>query len=225
MIAIISDIHGNYPALSAVFGDIRNFNISKIYSLGDVAGYYSMINECIELLRGNNVINILGNHDYYIIKNERCPRSNSANISLDYQRKMIEADNLMWLKQSVSYVKFDTVYMVHGGWQDNLDEYMYNIPENYLDSFKEKFFFSGHTHIQKLLTLKDKIYCNPGSVGQPRDGDWRAAYAILNEKDIKLRRVEYDVVAMVNDMKLKGFDQHFYKNLFHGTRLGGKIDC
>ncbi|MFW9882206.1 MAG: metallophosphoesterase family protein, partial [Candidatus Thorarchaeota archaeon] len=72
MIAIIADIHGNYPALKAVIEDIEKYNIDTIYSLGDVAGYYCMINECINLLRVKNVINIFGNHDLYIVNNKDC---------------------------------------------------------------------------------------------------------------------------------------------------------
>ena len=61
MIAIIADVHGNYPALKAVFEDIESLGINGIYSLGDVSGYYSMINECIELLRNKEVPNIINN--------------------------------------------------------------------------------------------------------------------------------------------------------------------
>ena len=69
MIAIISDIHGNYEALKTVLKKIKELNCHKIISLGDVVGYYNQPHLCIDLLMENNVTNILGNHDYYLLKN------------------------------------------------------------------------------------------------------------------------------------------------------------
>jgi putative phosphoesterase len=226
MIAIISDIHGNYPALLAVLKDIKKNNVEIIYSLGDICGYYSMINESINTIRENGIINILGNHDYYIINNKNCPRSKSANVCLGYQRSVITIENLKWLKKSKANFKINDINMVHGGWIDNLDEYIYDVNEDYFSNIKGKYFFSGHTHIQKIIKFNDTIYCNPGSVGQPRDGDWRAAYSLLdNDKsEIIQKRIEYDVDLIAFDMREKGFDQYYYSNLYEGTRIGGMID-
>ena len=63
LIAIVSDIHGNFPALEAVMQDIKKYNVKQIVSLGDIGGYYPFINEVIENLKKYNVINIVGNHD------------------------------------------------------------------------------------------------------------------------------------------------------------------
>ena len=72
MIAILSDIHGNFPALKAVFTDLETYSCKKIFSLGDVGGYYCMINECIEFLQEHNVQNIMGNHDFYLTAGHAC---------------------------------------------------------------------------------------------------------------------------------------------------------
>ncbi len=225
MIAIISDIHGNYPALKVVMDDIKKRGIKKIISLGDVCGYYSMINECIELLKDMNVVNIIGNHDHYMIENEKCERSISVNKSLDFQRQVITNENLEWLKRSIPFYRDSVHYMVHGSFLENgMDNYLYTINNDMFTTFKEKYFFAGHTHVQVLLNLdKNRFFCNPGSVGQPRDGDNRTAYAIINNDAIELIRLEYNINMIANHMKKNGFESYFYENLYTGTNLRKNI--
>ena len=93
MIAIISDVHGNYEALKSVLAKIDEMNISDIFCLGDVVGYYSQVNECCDELRKRNVKCIMGNHDWYITANSFCPRSKSVNDCLNYQRQVITEEN------------------------------------------------------------------------------------------------------------------------------------
>jgi diadenosine tetraphosphatase ApaH/serine/threonine PP2A family protein phosphatase len=71
--------------------------------------------------------------------------------------------------------------------------------------------------------MGEQVYCNPGSVGQPRDGDPRAAYAIFDDEKILLQRVTYDVDATTAAMHKAGFTEHFYDNLYLGTRIGGGL--
>jgi len=225
MTAIISDIHGNYPALKAVMDDIEERGIKKIISLGDICGYYSMINECIELLKDMNVVNIVGNHDYYMIENEKCERSISVNKSLDFQRQVITNDNFKWLKRSIPFYRDSMHYMVHGSFSENgMDNYLYTINNDMFATFKEKYFFAGHTHVQTLIGLdKNRLFCNPGSVGQPRDGDHRSAYAIINNDAIELIRLKYDIDMIANHMKKNGFESYFYENLYTGSNLRKNI--
>ena len=105
MIGIISDIHGNYPALSAVLEKLDKAGCRKIISLGDVSGYYCMVNECIQELRERGIVNIMGNHDSYIVHNGRCERSYTVNICLDHQRRILTEENLAWLGKSVDYIR------------------------------------------------------------------------------------------------------------------------
>ncbi len=223
MIAIISDIHGNYPALQSVLEEIDEIGCEMIYSLGDIAGYGCMINECISELRARNIVNIMGNHDYYLTSNTKCPRSNSANLCLDYQRNVITQSNMEWLSGSVNRISVRDISMVHAGWNDPIDEYLYQVNEEY---FRDRFgtiFISGHTHVQVHAQMGNKIFCNPGSVGQPRDGDHRAAYVILDGDQINLRRVRYNIDAIADAMKEAGFDSYIYSNLYAGTKIGGEI--
>lgn len=223
MIGVISDIHGNYPALVSVLGELDRLGCEQVYSLGDVAGYYCMINECIDLLRKRIIPHLMGNHDYYLTGNLPCPRSETATVCLKYQQKIVSKENLTWLGQSGNSFCVDQISMVHGGWIDPIDEYLYEVDDHYFAAFPGTVFLSGHTHVQTLIRFADKIYCNPGSVGQPRDGNRKAAFALVNEGVVSLMRVEYDIDAIAAEMKKNGFDQRFYSNLYHGTKIGGGI--
>ena len=115
--------------------------------------------------------------------------------------------------------------MVHGGWDNPVDEYIREVSDNYFARFSQKFFFSGHTHVQCLVRFKNgQIYCNPGSVGQPRDGNPMAAFALFDGKNIELCRVNYDIDRVVDSLKQHDFPSYYYDNLYHGSRIGGKID-
>jgi len=223
MIGIISDIHGNFPALQAVINEIERIGCEKIVSLGDVAGYYCQINECIQLLKQKDVSNIMGNHDYYMVNNQPCPRSNAANYLLKYQRAHITSDHLKWLKRSVQKIECNGASFVHGGWKDPLDEYLTVINEDYFRKESATFFFSGHTHIQSLKVLGKICHCNPGSVGQPRDKDPRAAFALFDGEKVYLRRVNYDIDQIAVAMKHCGFDRYFYEGLYTGLKIGTKL--
>lgn len=225
MIAIISDIHGNYPALESVLADIRKKDVDQVVFLGDAAGYYPFINECIDALQRCNSINLMGNHDYYIVSKLKCNRSKSVNDLAVLQNKKITDNNLQWLScNRICYVK-DNFSMVHGGWENPIDEYIREVSDNYFSRFPQKFFFSGHTHVQCIIKLRNgQVYCNPGSVGQPRDGNPMAAFALFNGKNIELCRVRYDIDRVADSLKQHGFSDYYYDNLYHGSRIGGKID-
>jgi len=223
MIAIISDIHGNHAALAAVLDQIRRIGAERIICLGDVGGYYCQINACCEALQENNVLSLMGNHDWYLATGTQCPRSNSANRCLDYQREVISKANLDWLASLKPQAQIDGLNIVHGGWNDPLDEYVVPSIEYFAD-LPGRFFASGHTHVPCVWSVGGKTYCNPGAVGQPRDGDPRASFAILDHAKFSLDRVEYDIQALQQEMQGAGFEEYFYENLSIGARIGGKID-
>jgi predicted phosphodiesterase len=222
-IAVISDVHGNYPALEQVLRSIDAAGCTKIYSLGDVAGYYCLVNECIDALRGRGVVNLMGNHEHYLITDKPCPRSKSATACLDYQRRVLTAENLDWLRSSSLRLQAGDISMVHAGWNEPLEEYIDRLTPEYFADKSATYFFSGHTHVQALEAFGNKTYCNPGSVGQPRDGDPRAAWACLIDGIAHLERVEYDIDATASAMKAAGFDEYFYRDLYRGARIGGGI--
>lgn len=223
MIAILSDVHGNWPALQAVLADAAGQGCTRIISLGDVAGYYAQPGECIDALSQHDALNILGNHDRYLISEENCPRSKVVTKIIDYQRSIVSDSQLAWLRRSVLSHKEAGALFVHGGPQDTQDQYLYVIDDDTIPTDVERL-FSGHTHVQTLIDVAGKQYCNPGSVGQPRDGDCRAAYAILDGYTVELRRVAYDIDQTAAEMKKAGFESFCYENLYLGAQIGGRID-
>lgn len=225
MIAIISDIHGNYPALEAVLRNIDATGCNNIVCLGDVAGYYCMVNECIEALRQRGVPSLMGNHEKYLLSGTSPERSRAAGRCIAFQRRIVTTDNLTWLANTVPSLQIAAVSMVHGGWVDPIDEYMHEIREDYFANLPGTFFFSGHTHVQVLARFSSKTYCNPGSVGQPRDGDPRAAYALFDKGEIALKRVAYDIDKIASEMDGVGFEAYFFENLYAGCCIGGSTAC
>lgn len=225
MIAILADIHGNYPALKNVLKVIDGLGVDSIISLGDIAGYYPFINECIDMLRERNVVNLMGNHDYYLVAGLKCPRSNSVNELATIQRQKIRPDNFTWLASSQTCFIQDDILMVHGGLSNPIDEYLLKIRSTYFECSLKRFFFSGHTHVQSKLELgHGQYYCNPGSVGQPRDGNPKAAFALFDRGGIELCRVKYDIDQVTSSLQTYGFASYYSENLYKGTRIGGKVD-
>ena len=222
MIGIISDIHGNHVALTAVLNRLDELGVSEIICLGDISGYYCQINECCETLRARNIFSLMGNHDLYLTKSQCCPRSNSANVCLEYQKNVITPENMAWLSSLNYAAEIDGLRVVHGGWNDAIDEYI-KPSDAYFHRLEGRYFASGHTHVPCIWHGVDKTYCNPGSVGQPRDGDPRASFATLNEGNFELHRIEYDIVSVQRAMSNAGFSSYFFENLSNGTQIGGKI--
>lgn len=216
MIALITDIHGNYEALKEVLKKIDALGITEIYCLGDITGYYTQVNECCNELRKRNVKCILGNHDWYMISNTGCPRSKSANDCLNYQKTVITQENLDWLTVLPIYRTIGELALVHGGWNDPLEEYLKPI-EGYFDAYPNKYFASGHTHKQVIKNFGNKIYCNPGSVGQPRDKNYMSSFATFNGENFELYRVDYNIEKVCKLMNDAGFDEYYYKRLKSGA--------
>lgn len=223
MIGIISDIHGNHTALQAVLNKLEHMGITKIICLGDIGGYYSQVNECCEELQARRIFSLMGNHDWYLAANEDCPRSNSANTCLQYQRKIITDSNRSWLASLKPQAEVEGISIVHGGWNDPLDEYV--VPSlDYFSRFEGSLFSSGHTHVPCTWSKAGRTYCNPGSVGQPRDGNPRASFAVFKDGAFTLHRVAYDYRHVQEEMRAAGFEAYFYENLEFGTRIGGRVD-
>lgn len=216
MIALISDIHGNFVALREVLKEVDQLGIEEIYCLGDVSGYYLQINECCNELRKRNVQCVLGNHDWHLISHT-LSRSKTANHCLEYQRGIITKENLSWIASFPIHRKVNDLALVHGGWNNPIDEYLTDPPFTYFDLVTGNFFASGHTHKQVVRSFNNKLYCNPGSVGQPRDGNEQAAFAVFNTNVFELKRVKYDVDEICALMKNAGFSDYYYNRLKTGA--------
>lgn len=225
MLALLSDIHANLPALDAVLAHARMLGCTRYLSLGDVVGYGAQPRECIERLRALGARNIMGNHDHYLVSDENCTRSKVVAATIERQKTMVGAEQLDWLRASLPLLREGRMLFVHGGPEDPRDQYLYALRANSIPADVE-LLFSGHTHVQALIELETgQRYCNPGSVGQPRDGDPRAAFATLATDDrIVLHRVPYDIDGAARAMAEAGFEPFQYQNLYVGAQIGGRID-
>lgn len=225
MIAVVSDIHGNLPALEAVLAKIDELGCQRIISLGDVTGYYAQPSECIDLLIERQAIQLLGNHDKYLVDGSGCPRSRTVSGLLKHQERAVTTAQIDLLSRLESRHDEGNASFVHGGWRDPTDQYIYRVREDLFPAGFQ-FFFSGHTHVQCRVSLaNDRIFCNPGSVGQPRDGDPRAAFAVFSGDSVELHRVNYDIDKTVKAMQDAGYTEtRLWMNLYEGAQIGGRVD-
>ena len=227
-VAIISDIHGNYPALKAVLDDIDSKGINEIYCLGDLVGYYCMFNEVIEEIRKRNIPCIMGNHDYALaFNNGVIERSKTCTKILMWQRGIIAHDNLDYLKSLKSSIIFSKhaiiFFCTHGGLEDNIDEYLFEVPINYFSehNFNYDALITGHTHLPSYKSFfSGKFWINPGSVGQPRDGNIRSAYVIIDHNlKVHFERINYNTQLIVEAMKKNQFEEYIYQPLLTGKKI------
>lgn len=221
-VALLSDVHGNHRALEACLADLSDFSVDRVFNLGDVFGYGPEPDHCLEILLEVCDASLLGNHDNYLVNSMRCPRSQSANIALDIQRSRVRPSSLEALRTLPLSIDFESpdVRLRHGGWQDPLEEYVCPSPQ-YFRGRPGGAYFSGHTHLATIRDYGRVFYCNPGSVGQPRDGDWRSSYALvdLEARSAVIRRIPYDVDGVKADMKNLGFPYWNYRNLSVGISI------
>lgn len=223
MLGLISDIHANLAALEAVIADAKERGVTRFLSLGDVIGYNGQPEECVQLLKAEGIRNILGNHDRYVTSGVNCERSKVVASIIDKHRGELSTDSLDWLRLSLDCVTDGASLFVHGGPVDHVDQYLYRIGVEVFPQGVSRL-YAGHTHVQCVFDFGTHRFCNPGSVGQPRDGDPRAAYAILAEDEIELRRVAYDIDRTVQVMKARGYEEFMYRGLYVGAQINGRID-
>ena len=217
MYAVISDIHGNLEALEAVLEDVPG-GTERIYCLGDVIGYGANPNECCELVRSHEAPTISGNHDLAVtdLSTDLAWFNPIAEAAIEWTREQLTEENADFLRSRPRMMQEEGTLFVHGSVRDP-DEYIINgatAREN-LDVLKQEYpdvrvCFFGHTHVKAVapspdgpasdfldLTSGGPYLVNPGSVGQPRDGDTFASYVLAEDApegaQITYRFVEYDV--------------------------------
>jgi diadenosine tetraphosphatase ApaH/serine/threonine PP2A family protein phosphatase len=242
--AIIADIHANLAALMAVLTDIyQKEEIAELWCLGDIIGYGPEPNQCIELLRRTNHICVAGNHDLAAIGEIDTSDFNpDAAAACQWTAKQLTAPERVYIKSLPLVIERDDFTLVHGSPRQPIWEYVLSIGtamENF-NYFKSKFCLVCHTHVPAIFRLskkagscsfsqfptkggldlgEERLIINPGAVGQPRDGDPRASYAIYDSKTktINLYRVPYDIAATQARMVEQRLPMRLVARLSHGT--------
>ena len=202
-IAFISDIHSNIEAFDAVLDDIAKQRLKHIYCLGDIVGYGANPNEVVEKIRKLNIPCVQGNHDFAAPDLKDIDKFNPyAQEALRWTNKTLKTEHKEWLKKlpqkntmTIAGKKF---FMAHGSPDDPIWEYIFpTTPEARLKTFLQHgdIIALGHTHIPFVKKFGAKLVLTPGSVGQPRDGNPEASYAILDTEllSVTIPRVEYDI--------------------------------
>ncbi len=213
--AIFGDIHANLEALQAVLADAEKQNCTHFVCLGDVVGYNADPHACVELIRELDCPVVKGNHDEQAAMVEALDGFNPlAEEALNWTRENLTQEDKNWLRELRMVRQVRDFTIVHA----TLDTpHKWGYVFNQLDAAASFSYqhtsvcFFGHTHaprayirdgsviglpLEKLkFEMGKKYFVNVGSVGQPRDGDWRSAYTIYDatRNFIELRRIEYDI--------------------------------
>jgi predicted phosphodiesterase len=239
-VLVISDVHANITALEAVLADAGK--MEEVWCLGDIAGYGADPNECIERIRALPKLTcMMGNHDFAAIGDMALEVFNSdARKALLWQRDQLTDASKEFLRTLLQEPKVSgSATLVHGSPRDPIWEYIMNtlVARMNLDFFETPWCLVGHSHFQAVFQyhaesdemsirvpgpgesyeLKERAILNPGSVGQPRDRDPRAAYAIIDQKakTWEPRRVEYDIKSVQKRILDAGLPPR------HAERLAG----
>lgn len=241
VILVISDIHANLVALRAVIAEAGA--VDEVWSLGDIVGYGPKPRECIDLVRSlNPTISVVGNHDHASIG--RIPLADFnpiARAASQWTATQLDLDHVQYLENLPLKQTSGEVTVVHGSPRFPVWEYVYNarVAAKNFSSFDSKLCFLGHTHVPLHVTEAEALgdgeahhpdasetfgfdsartIVNPGSVGQPRDGDPRAAYAIYDPDDnqITFRRVAYDIETTQSQMREVGLPDPLVRRLARG---------
>lgn len=237
--AIISDIHANAEALKTVLDTIDKEKIDQIVCLGDVVGYNAEPNECIEILKERNIPTILGNHDAVACELEEPWGFNAVAMpAILWTRRELTRENYEWLQRLPDTLNFGDFAVVHGA-PKNHNTYLFSWEDihphlYFFDEQNVNLCFFGHTHLPSILSVdgsymvdEDGIFqlkpgksyfINPGSVGQPRDGDARSAFGIFDSEKLifQLVRVEYAIEVTAEKILRVNLHPFLAERLHHG---------
>lgn len=224
-ILLLADIHANLAALEATLRAAPPHD--GVWCLGDIIGYGPKPNECVARVRQLEALALTGNHDQAALGNIPLELfRNTARQALEWTRQTLTPENAAWLaaRPTLRQLRAHDVTLTHGSLRDSIWEYIDKPKTAYenMAYLETAYGFFGHTHhpaayhlqadgmLVKLtitpdhpLTLLPKLLFNPGSVGQPRDGDPRAAFALYDSSagTVTAQRVEYDIVATQQAMR------------------------
>ena len=217
-VAVVSDIHGNRQAFEAVLADIGREGADEMWCLGDLVGYGADPDACVQLAAQHAAICLAGNHDLAVTGELSVEEfSRGAEVAARWTREVIAPENLAFLEALEPFGHAEGVGLYHASPRDPIWEYVLSalLAEMCLDTAAERVCLIGHSHVALSFVREEgdiatgerrldadevdlahgEWLLNPGSVGQPRDGDPRAAWLLLDtdRPSAVWRRVEYDI--------------------------------
>jgi putative phosphoesterase len=223
LVGMVSDLHSNLPALRAVLGRMRRLGVSRIICAGDLVGYYTFPNEVVGLAGKASIHSIAGNHDRAVVSGDHSNLNELASLAARWTAGRLSAESLERLRRLKPRDRLELggrrMLLVHGSPRDD-NEYVFpSTPGNWpFRDLDVEVLVMGLTHVQWQYRFGRTLVINPGSVGQPRDGDPRAAYALFSEEEglLRYRRVRYDVEAAQAKIRAAGLPPSLADRLAEG---------
>jgi predicted phosphodiesterase len=240
-IALISDVHGNLPALEAVLAAIGEQRVDAIWCLGDLVGYGAQPNECVDLAARSVELCLIGNHDLVVLDRlDISDFSQNAAVAAQWTREQLAPDARAYLEKLEPRDEAHAVGLFHGSPRDPIWEYVLSsmAADDCIDQMDARVGAVGHSHVALAFWRKgeaptagaqseegteldisdDRWLLNPGSVGQPRDGDPRASWLMLDLASwtATWHRTEYDIDPAADAIRAAGLPKQLAERLYYG---------
>jgi diadenosine tetraphosphatase ApaH/serine/threonine PP2A family protein phosphatase len=242
---IIADVHSNLTALEKVLERIRDPDETDLYCLGDVVGYGPEPNACVELLRSRDAHILAGNHDAAACGRLSAEYFNHfARRAVEWTAEQLNDDNRQYLSERPDQIEDAPFDFYHGSPLEPLTEYITGThqAERAVQEARQPMVGVGHTHQPALfrgnqgrlravstqgnqrvseISTDEQLVFNPGSVGQPRDGDPRASFVVVEEPspgtiNLLWKRVEYDIATVQEKIRKAGLPEKLATRLPRG---------
>jgi diadenosine tetraphosphatase ApaH/serine/threonine PP2A family protein phosphatase len=240
-IALISDVHGNLPALRAVLRAIEDEGVDETWCLGDLVGYGAHPNECVELAKGSVQFCLIGNHDLVVIDRlEISDFSPAAAAAAEWTKGELGSEARAYLESLKALDEEQPVGLYHASPRDPVWEYVLSslAADDCFDEMSPRVGAIGHSHVALAFWRRgdsptagsqseagaqvdigdDRWLLNPGSVGQPRDGDPRASWLLLELEHWRAtwRRTQYEIDEAADAIRAAGLPPQLADRLYYG---------
>jgi diadenosine tetraphosphatase ApaH/serine/threonine PP2A family protein phosphatase len=240
-IALLSDVHGNLPAFEAVLADVDSAGVEEIWCLGDLVGYGAAPDACVELARSRCDLSLAGNHDMVVTGEiDIADFSSSAARAAEWTREHIGAEALGFLKELRPERDDLAIGLYHASPRDPVWEYVLSTwqADECMEVMEPRVGAVGHSHVALWFRRngdgqvdgapaegglqrdlgEGQWLLNPGAVGQPRDGDPRAAWLLLDTEawSAEWRRVDYAIEQAASAIEEAGLPMVLAQRLFNG---------
>ena len=239
-IAVISDIHANLPALEAVLADVERESPDELWCLGDVVGYGPQPNECVDLARERTSLSLCGNHDLAVLGAiDVSDFTGDAGAAARWTTSVLGETQAEWLRGLSPSAERDGFELYHGSPRDAVWDYVLSEQVALISILETTapIVLVGHSHVAlglgwdgvelsgglapegtELNLTKDRWLLNPGSVGQPRDGDPRAAWCLIDDVAGRaaFRRVPYPIKETQAAIRERGLPDQLAARLAQG---------
>lgn len=236
-VAVITDIHANLPALQAALGRIDELGIERVYCGGDLVGYGPHPNEVVALIAERAIPTIYGNYDHaiardlddcgcaYVTAHDRELGQRSVVWTLAHTGQAAKD----WMRELPFDLRFEVgtmpVHLVHGS-PRKVNEYLFEdkparLYERLAAAESDRVMAFGHTHKPWVREFGGVLFVNCGSVGKPKDGDPRGAFAVLRPAgstvEVTIERVAYDAEAVAAEVRAAGLPGEFADKVAAGA--------